>query len=152
MFENQAGSGFEDVSSASGPDFSVPQAHRGLITADLDMDGRLDAVTTVLGGKPEYWRNVTSGGTHWLELSLVGSPSNRNGIGAKVHVITKSGEQWNDMSSGVGYASSCSCPVHFGLGEDQIAEEVEILWPSGKRQILRSVKADAHITVSESQP
>ena len=151
VFANQSGINFVDQSQASGPAFAKPQAHRGAVIADFDGDGKLDAIVTILGQSPEVWRNVTPGNPHWLELKLIGTDSNRDGIGATVHIIDKAGEQWNDMTSGVGYASSCLNPVHFGLAARTSVEEVDILWPSGRKQILKNVRADQRLTVTEGR-
>jgi hypothetical protein len=115
--------------------------------ADFDGDGRLDAVVSVLGERPEFWRNVTAGAGHWLDLKLVGARSNRDAIGAEIHI----GNQWNEMTSSVGYASSALAPVHFGLGSETAAD-IEITWPSGGVQRLKNVKADQVLTVREERP
>jgi enediyne biosynthesis protein E4 len=145
VFLNRGDGTFAAVASDSGPDFAVPRAHRGAVVADFDGDGRLDAVVSVLGRSPEFWRNTTPGAAHWIEFKLVGARSNHDGIGATIHI----GRQWNTMTSSAGYASSCLCPVHFGLGAQDELPQVEILWPDGERQILDHVKADRRVTVTE---
>jgi hypothetical protein len=102
----------------------------------------------VLGERPEYWRNITPDAGHWLDLNLIGSTSNRDAIGAKVRI----GRQSNEMTSSIGYASSILAPVHFGLGAQTSASDVEITWPKGTVQHLRNVKADQVLTVREIQP
>ena len=74
---------------------------------------------------------------HWLDIALRGTKSNRDGIGARIKLVTKSGTQYNHMTTSVGYASSSDGPVHFGLGPDTRAESIEIHWPSGVVQTLR---------------
>jgi hypothetical protein len=89
---------------------------------------------------------------HWLDLSLQGTKSNRDGIGARVIVVSKVvGRQYNHMSTSVGYASSSYGPVHFGLGPDGMAELVEIHWPSGIVQTLHNVPADQVMKVTEAE-
>jgi enediyne biosynthesis protein E4 len=125
--------------------------HRGAAFADLDGDGRVDAVVTALGGAPLILRNTAGAGNHWLGLRLTGTRSNRDAIGARVHIVTASGEQWNHVTTAVGYASSSEKAVHFGLGKDDRAEVVEITWPSGVVQRMENVAGDRYVEVREGK-
>ena len=86
---------------------------------------------------------------HWLEIALRGTKSNRDGIGARIKVVTKSGTQYNHMTTSVGYASSSDGPVHFGLGVDDRAESIEIRWPSGKVQTFENIEANRILNATE---
>jgi hypothetical protein len=86
---------------------------------------------------------------HWLELKLVGSPSNRSAIGARVICQSESRRQVSWVSNSVGYASSSDLKVHFGLGEDQVARKIEIRWPSGAKQTLTNVAGDQILEITE---
>jgi hypothetical protein len=93
-------------------------------------------------------RSAKSG--HWLEVALQGTKSNRDGIGARIKVVSKTvGAQYNHMTTSVGYASSSYGPVHFGLGPDTRADSIEIHWPSGRVQTLQNVAADQVLKVTE---
>jgi tetratricopeptide (TPR) repeat protein len=123
--------------------------HRGAAFGDFDRDGRVDAVVTRLNEKPIVLRNVSEGGGHWIALRLEGTRSNRDGIGARVHLVTASGEQWNRVATSVGYGGSSDRLVHFGFGSDPAAESIAIEWPSGVRQTLRNLAPDRYYEVKE---
>jgi tetratricopeptide (TPR) repeat protein len=118
--------------------------HRGAAFGDFDRDGRIDVVVTRLNKKSLILRNISEGTGHWLTLRLEGVRSNRDGIGARVHLVSASGEQWNRVTTSVGYGGSSDRLVHFGLGQDTVARSIEIEWPSGIRQVLRDIAADRY--------
>jgi hypothetical protein len=152
IFRNLANGKFEDVSSAVGPDFQLEAAHRGVAFGDLDNDGRIDMVVSVLGGPAKLFRNVSSEHNHWILLNLVGTKSNRMAIGARIHIMTEDGHsQWNHVSTAVGYASSSDSRVHFGLGANRRIKEIQIQWPSGIKQELQNVDVDRIMTIEESR-
>jgi hypothetical protein len=122
--------------------------HRGAAFGDFDRDGRMDAAVTRLNQPPLVLYNRTSGG-HWIGLRLVGNRSNRDGIGARVHVTTRAGSQWNRVTTSVGYAGSSDRVVHFGLGGESAVSAIEIEWPSGLRQSVTEVSADRYVTIEE---
>jgi enediyne biosynthesis protein E4 len=147
---NQGGGIFSDVSAEAGADFQELGQHRGAAFGDFDGDGRVDVVVTRLNGRVELFHNVSPGKNHWVAFRLVGHRSNRDGIGARIHLVSDSGaEQWNHVTTSVGYACSSDRVAHFGLGADRRAKLVEIAWPSGARQILKNLAADRTITVQE---
>jgi hypothetical protein len=155
VFRNQGGLSFEDVSAKAGASFQVPAAHRGAAFGDLNNDGKIDAVVTVLDGPPEIWINRSGapiGGhqNHWIIVKLVGLKSNRDGLGTKIKITTSLGTQYNQATTAVSYNSSSDKRVHFGLGSANVVDTMELTWPSGIKQVLKSVKADQIVTVTES--
>ncbi|MGA2745074.1 MAG: CRTAC1 family protein [Candidatus Sulfotelmatobacter sp.] len=152
LFRNLGNGKFADVGPSAGPDFQEEAAHRGVAFGDLFNDGRIDAVVTVLGGPVEILRNVSETGNHWILFKLVGTKSNRMGIGAQIHITTEDGAaQWNEVTTAVGYTASSDSRVHFGLGKNQLIKDVEIRWPSGIKQVLHEIAADQILTVEEPQ-
>jgi hypothetical protein len=139
------------LTAEAGLDAAPPERHRGLAFGDFDGDGRIDVVTTALAAPAEIWMNRSPNAGHWLDIALEGTRSNRDGIGARIKVTTKHMTQFNHMTTSVGYASSSHGPVHFGLGEDDTAQTVEIHWPSGKVQTLQDVRGDRVLSVKEAQ-
>jgi hypothetical protein len=122
---------------------------RGAAFADFDGDGRVDIVATRLDGPAVLFSNRSSPQSHWLDLKLIGTRSNRDAIGARLHLSTSSGQQWNHVTTAVGYASASDKIVHFGLGSATLVQRVDIAWPSGTRQTLENLTADRLLVVTE---
>lgn len=138
------------MSKEAGPAFRVPRAHRGSAFGDLNNDGLIDVVVSVIGQPAEILFNNSQDGNHWLLIQVEGTRSNRDGIGACIKVTGESGfVQYNHVTTAVGYASSSDRRVHFGLGPDRQAREIEIRWPSGIIQKLKDVPADQCLKVRE---
>ncbi len=147
VFRNEGEGKFTDVSASAGLAGGEARAHRGAAFADFDLDGRVDVVVTSLGEGVELWRNVGPEAASWLDVRLVGSAANRDGIGARVRV----GSQWNHMTTSVGYASSSRTALHFGLGERAEPVEVTVYWPSGVEQTLTDVAVNQELEVGEPE-
>src|SRR5437762_1844760 len=143
LYANLGNGTFRDVSSEAG--FDLARAHRGSAFADFDNDGKIDVVVSALGEPAELWQNVSPDANHWLSLKLTGTQSNRDGIGAKVRL----GNQVNHVTTAVGYASSSPSTIHFGTGNLGKIDRIEIRWPSGTVQVLRSVATNQVLEVHE---
>jgi enediyne biosynthesis protein E4 len=152
IFRNLGNGKFEDVSATAGADFQKEAPHRGVAFGDLDNDGRMDAVVSVLGGQVKLFHNVTAHPNHWILLRLVGIKSNRMAIGAQVRITTEDGRtQWNEVTTAVGFASSSDSRVHFGLGPNRRIKEIDIRWPSGIKQVIAGGDVDRVLTIEEPQ-
>jgi hypothetical protein len=150
VFRNLGNGKFKEASATAGPDFQLEAAHRGAAFGDLDNDGRVDVVVSVLDGSVRILHNVSPAENHWILLKLVGRKSNRMGIGSQIHIITEDGRsQWNEVTTAVGYASASDSRVHFGLGANRRIRQMEIRWPSGIKQTLRDLEVDRILSIEE---
>jgi hypothetical protein len=149
VFRNLGNRKFQDVSAGAGAAFQAALAHRGVAFGDLDNDGRVDAVVSVLQSNAQYFHNISQNGNHWILLKLVGQKSNRMGLGAQVRIATDAGVQYNHATTSTGYACSSDPRVHFGLGASRMVKEIDIVWPSRIHQTLHNVPSDQILTITE---
>jgi hypothetical protein len=150
LFENTGGR-FREVGGKLGPYFDVDGMSRGAAWADFDNDGDADLVIANLGSPAVILRNEGAPSHHSLSLRLVGTTSNRDGIGARVTVTAGGHTQsaWRHGASG--YLSQSDPRMLFGVGPSTSAD-IEVVWPSGRRQSLQGVQAGATVTIREPGP
>jgi len=145
----RTGNRYKDVSRSMGPYFSEERMGRGAAWADYDNDGDPDVIIANLGGRAALLRNDGGNANHSISLRLVGRSSNRDGIGAKVTVITPNGRSTIERRSSGGYLSQNDPRLLFGIGSATTADRVEVAWPSGKTQVLEKVPAGRTVTIEE---
>ncbi|MBL8207288.1 MAG: VCBS repeat-containing protein [Blastocatellia bacterium] len=152
LFANLGNGNFKNVSSEVGATFQNKSAHRGAAFADFNHDGKIDVVTTSLNEPSELWLNEAANENRWIAVKLVGTKSNRDGLGARIKLTTNSGAvQFNHATTSVGYASASEQLIHFGLGKEQRIKTIEIFWPSGIRQKIEDVISNQILTIKEAE-
>ncbi|MBC8164825.1 MAG: CRTAC1 family protein [Bryobacteraceae bacterium] len=152
LLRNPGNGKFTNVSAQAGAAFTTPGRHRGAAFGDLNNDGSVDIVVVTQNAPPEILINRPAPANHWLLVKLIGTASNRDGLGTRIIVTPKGGKPiHNHATTSVGYSSSSDRRVHFGLGAATLAESVEIIWPSRVRQVLKDVAVDRILTVTETR-
>ncbi len=127
---------------------------RSSVILDVENDGDLDIITNEFGSEPMVLvSNLNEKKPiHFLNVELVGTTSNRDGLGAKVMLYTKSGMQTRFHDGQSGYLSQSRSPLYFGLGDDTSVNKIEIVWPTGKTQVVNGpIEPNQTITVEEEQ-
>ena len=154
LFRNLGKGKFEEVTTSMGAGFIAPRVGRGAAYADINNDGRPDLLLATNGGPVYLFRNETQSGAsanRSLRIKLVGTKSNRDGIGAVVR-LTASGETQTQMlRSGSSYLSSSELILTFGLAQHDRADAIEIRWASGQVDHLSNVAAGKTITATEGK-
>jgi hypothetical protein len=153
LFRNMGNGKFEEVTKSVGAAFSAPRVARGAAYADIYNDGRLDVLMATNGGPAALFRNEAAGGAanRSLRVKLVGTKSNRDGIGAIVRVASAGDTQTQMMRSGSSYLSASELVLTFGLAQHEKAESVEITWPSGQVDHLTNVAVGQTIVATEGK-
>jgi len=150
IFRNLGGGRFEELIEQAGPGISAPHSSRGCAFGDFDNDGDIDIVVINLNEPPSLLRNDVTGGGHWLKVKLVGTKSNRSAIGATVVARYGGVQQAQGVLSQSSFFSANDPRLHFGLGESNSAD-LEVHWPSGSVQTVKSVKSDQILTITEPE-
>ncbi len=140
---------FNDISATAGPALQRQRVGRGSSTADYDNDGDLDLAVFNLGQAAALLRNDSNKQMHWLGLKLTGIQSNRDAIGTRVTVFTKSGLQIREVRGGRSYLSHSDLRLHFGLGTESQVDSLTIRWPSGKMDIRHQINVDQYMQFTE---
>ena len=153
LFRNIGKGKFEEVTKSMGAAFSTPRVARGAAYADIYNDGRLDVLMATNGGATALFRNEAMGGmaNRSLRVKLIGTKSNRDGIGAIVQVTSAGEKQTQMMRSGSSYLSSSELVLTFGLAQHDNAESVEIAWPGGQVDHLTNIGAGQTIVATEGK-
>jgi len=153
LFRNMGKGKFEEVTKSVGAAFASPRVARGAAYADIYNDGRLDVLMATNGGPAVLFRNEATGegANHSLRVKLVGTKSNRDGIGAIVRVTADGGTQTQMMRGGSSYLSASELVLTFGLAQRDEAESVEITWPSGQVDHLTKVGVGQTIVATEGK-
>ncbi|MGA7243991.1 MAG: CRTAC1 family protein [Terracidiphilus sp.] len=151
VFRNSGNGIYADVSDQSGLNDGPLQSRRGTAFGDINNDGNVDVVVYNEGAPPSVYLNETRNSNHRVLFRLVGTKSNKAAIGARVIVTTPSMEQIDEVRGGGSYLSSNDQRLHFGLGSERVMQRVQILWPSGLKEELKDLPADAIYTLVEGQ-
>jgi hypothetical protein len=153
LFHNSGGNPltFDETSAAGGPAFAQPMVGRGLAVGDYDNDGQEDALVVDSEGKPLLLHNECRNAGHWLEVCLIGTKSNRDGIGATLTAHVGGRSLLRLCHTDGSYLSASDKRVHFGLGTATAVDTLTIRWPSGQIDTLQALPADKIITVREGQ-
>jgi hypothetical protein len=129
---------------------AAPYVDRGLAVADLDRDGDPDLVFTENNGPARVYRNDLAKG-HWLGVELLGTSSNRDGIGTQVSVTAGGRTQTRMVRTGSSYLSQSERTLYFGLGGISQVDDITVRWPNGTTERRAEVVADQRLVVTEGK-
>jgi hypothetical protein len=146
---NVRGSNFIDLSYLTGTDSDGDG--RCVVAGDFRNDGRLELLVRQVGGGPLLFYENHFPQRHYLKVSLRGRQSNRLGVGARLTAMVNGQPRVREMFPVNSYRSQMPNLVHFGLGDAERVEHLEIRWPSGQTQVLTNLRADAHLVVQEGK-
>jgi hypothetical protein len=143
------GGRFVDMKDAAGPGFSLEQVSRTLAAGDIDNDGDVDLLITNNGARAHLLVNDGGNRGNAIVIRLLGSKSNRSAIGARLVLGAGQLRQIREVQSGSGYLGQNDLRAHFGLGDLDRADRVEVHWPSGTTDVLDNLLANHMVTVQE---
>jgi hypothetical protein len=149
LFRGMGDGKFKDVSRDAGPVLSNRTVARGACFADYENNGKVGAFVVNLGAKGTLLKNVSTGAGHWIAIKLVGTKSNRDGVGARVEIVAAGKHQTAERVASSGYLSQNDGRLHFGLAAAATVDQITVRWPSGRVQTLTNQAVDRVLTVEE---
>lgn len=151
LFRNQRNRTFEDITALSGLDKLPPESRRGAAFGDVNNDGKVDILILNVGRPPTLLLNRTPDAGHAALFKLVGTKSNRAGIGARITVTAGDLMQFNEVRSGSSYLSQNDLRLHFGFGQKTTIDNVEVAWPDGNKDTIKALPTDFIYTIVEGE-
>lgn len=151
LFLNTGESSFVDASTTSGEYFSMKRVGRGAAFGDYDNDGDTDIFVVNLNQRAALLRNEGGNKNNWLMIKTVGVKSNRDGIGARIKIVTEQGTQIREVEAGSSYLSGHDLRVLFGLEAESTVTLIQLIWPSGWKQALTNVEANQILVITEGR-
>jgi len=151
LFLNTNGRRFAEISQQSGSGFAKDGVGRTLIGGDIDNDGDIDLVVTNNGGAAEILRNTGGNARNAIEIRVVGTRSNRDGLGARLTITAGDRTQVREIKSGSSYLGQNDLRAHVGLGEATRVDRIDVRWPAGQTESIRDVAANQIVTVTEGK-
>ncbi len=148
LLENRQGK-FSEHAGFSREAGLEPRVGRGSCFGDLDNDGDLDILVNNCGGRPHLLMNQVGSRRNWILLNLIGSRSNRDGVGARIEVTTAAGRQIDQVTGGGGYLGASDLRAHFGLGDSDKIQSLRIRWPGGAEEVYRDLGVNRILTIRE---
>ena len=149
LYQNQRNGSFKDITEKIGGPLVQPTASRGCAFGDFDNDGDVDVVINPVNDYPVLLRTDSTTKNNWISIKLMGTKSNRTGVGARVRVVTEEKTQIDEVRSGGSYYSQNDLRVHFGVGKAAKVKTIEVRWPSGAVDTLNDVAVNQVIYVKE---
>ena len=150
LFHNEGQHRFSEVSDGAGPAFQRIDVGRGVAIGDIDNDGAVDVLVTNNNGSVRLLHNEVGARQHWLEVRLVGTKSNRSGIGARVALLRDgAAPQWRRVHTDSSYLSASDVRVHFGLGERSDVRGLVVQWPDGSSETWDHVKPNRVVVLRQ---
>jgi hypothetical protein len=149
VYHNEGNGRFTDVSERLGPPITTPKAGRGTAFGDFDNDGQIDVAISNVNDRPDLFRLIGNPKNHWITVTLAGTSSNRNAIGARLRCVTGDVQQWQEVRGGGSYLSQNDFRVHFGLGAATRVDRIDVRWPNGREESWQNLEADRFQTLKE---
>jgi predicted nuclease of restriction endonuclease-like (RecB) superfamily len=150
FYRNKRDGKFEDISAELGSAVLEPNSSRGCAFGDFDNDGDIDIAINAINSYPELLRCDSSTNNNWIKVRLIGTKSNRSGIGARIKCEVEGHHvQMEEVRSGGSYYSQNDLRVHFGLGKANTVKKLEIQWPSGTVETLKDLSVNQILTIKE---